>query len=397
MNRTIVQFRLTEAPVYSNTPQSLLKEVLLTLNTMRIFAMMSFFLSAILSLPAAAGRSKPSYLGQDIEVIDIHQHVGDARTLGPLGRDFLYKTLPNWLPKSFKDWSLEAMANLVLKPYTPFFGVKQECLNAGLSRCGLMAVYAPLTWGTTDNQTIENILNDSRNLGRNGELGYFFGMASVNVHNFAENAEEELAELRRALQHGGMKGIKLAFVHNELPLDDEIYDGIYRVAREFSVPVYHHIGTSPLRRMSDFKTDSERKKYLRSTEPSALEWAIARYPDVPFILGHMGFDFNREGFDFTDEVYALAKKHSNVFLEISAFGLQNYDPEGKFMDAALRNLRTNRLLGRTIYGSDASGQPGAVGQYLKLVLKSMERVGLTHDEATWILNWNATRIFKLNQ
>jgi predicted TIM-barrel fold metal-dependent hydrolase len=87
-----------------------------------------------------------------------------------------------------------------------------------------------------------------------------------------------------------MKGIKLAFVHNELPMDDLNYDGIYEVAREFGVPVYHHIGSSPLRKMKDFKTDDERKKYLRSSDPSALEWAIARHPDVPFILGHMGFE-----------------------------------------------------------------------------------------------------------
>ncbi|MEY4064398.1 MAG: hypothetical protein RIR26_606, partial [Pseudomonadota bacterium] len=326
----------------------------MTLNPLRLTTSAAV-LSALFAATAYAGRHSPSYLGQEVEVIDIHQHVGDARTLGPLGRDFLYKTLPQWLPKSLKDWSLEAMANLVLKPYTPFFGVRQECLNAGLRRCGLFAVYAPLTWGTTDNQTIEAILDDNRNRGARDEEPYFFGLASVNVHHFKENADGELAELRRSLQHEGMKGIKLAFVHNELPLDDEIYDGIYRVAREFSVPVYHHIGTSPLRRISDFKTEEERKNYLRSTEPHALEWAIARYPDVPFILGHMGFDFNREGFDFTDEVYELALKYSNVYLEISAFGLQNYDPEGKFMDAALRNLRSRNLLGRTIYGSDASG------------------------------------------
>jgi len=342
-----------------------------------------------------AAFKEPTYKGEKVEVIDVHQHVGDAKTMGPLGKEFLYKTLPNWLPRNFKDWSLEAMANLVLKPYTPFFGVKRECLNAGLSMCGLMSVYAPLTWGTVDNASIESMLSDSRNRGPNGELWYFFGMASVNVHNFDSTAEYELLELRRSLKHPGMKGIKLAFVHNELPIDDERYEGIYEVAREFAVPVYHHIGSSPLRKMSDFKTDEERKRFLRSSSPLALEATIARHPDVPFVLGHMGFDFNREGFDFTDDVYRLALTYPNVYLEISAFGLANYDPEGKFMDAALRNLKAKKLLSRTLYGSDASGQPGAVAQYVKLTLKSMERVGFNLDEARAVMSLNARKLYRL--
>jgi predicted TIM-barrel fold metal-dependent hydrolase len=147
--------------------------------------------------------------------------------------------------------------------------------------------------------------------------------------------------------------------------------------------------------MSDFKTDEERKRHLRSSSPLALEAAIARYPEVPFVMGHMGFDFNREGFDFTDDVYRLAERYPNVYLEISAFGLANYDPEGKFMDSALRNLKGKKLLGRTFYGSDASGQPGAVGQYVKLTLKSMERVGLTTEEARAVMSLNARKMYRL--
>lgn len=344
---------------------------------------------------AQAAWKQPVYQGESIEVIDIHSHIGDTKTMGPLGKEFLYSTLPRWLPKKLKDWSLEAMANLVLKPYTPMFGVKQECYNAGLSMCGLMAVYAPLTWGTVTNDEIIDVLRDQKNRGPQGELWYFFGHASVNVHRFPEHADEELAQLRQSLQHPMMKGIKLAFVHNELPMDDVNFDGIYEVAAEFGVPVYHHIGSSPLRKMKDFKTDDERKKYLRSSDPSALEWAIARHPTVPFILGHMGFDFNREGFDFTDDVYHLAQKYPNVYLEISAFGLSNYDPEGKFMDAALNRLQDLNLLDRTLYGSDASGQPGAVKAYVQLTLASMKRVGLTPEEARAVMSLNSRRLFKL--
>ncbi|MFZ9521177.1 MAG: amidohydrolase family protein [Silvanigrellaceae bacterium] len=344
---------------------------------------------------ARASFKVPQYRSQSVEVIDIHQHVGDASTMGPLGKQFVLSNLPNWLPMGFKNWSLDTYANLVLQPYTPIFGTRASCISAGLSMCGLMAVYAPLTWGTYDNDSIIKIIDDVRNRGPNGELSYFFGMASLNVHRFPDNASEEIANLRKALAHPWMKGIKLAFVHNELPMDDQQFDEIYKVAQELNVPVYHHIGTSPIRRMKDFPSDDARKNYLRAADPTALEWAIAKYPNVPFILGHMGFDFNKEGVDFSEEVYKLAEKYPNVYFEISAFGLAMYDKDGKFMDGALRRLKDMNVVDRILYGSDASGQPGATGQYVQLTLKSMDRVGYSLEQARAVMSENARRIYRL--
>lgn len=351
--------------------------------------------SALSFSTAHAGFKSPQYRSQAIEVIDVHQHVGDAGTMGPLGKNFVLSNLPQWLPMGFKNWSLDTYANLVLQPYTPVFGTRPSCINAGLTMCGLLAVYAPLTWGTYDNDAIIKILDDVRNRGPNGELWYFFGMASLNIHRFPEAADEEISNLRKALQHKQMRGIKLAFVHNELPLDDKQYEPIYQVAREFGVPVYHHIGTSPIRKMKDFKNEDERKNYLRSADPIGLEWAIAKYPDVPFIMGHMGFDFNKEGVDFSEDVYKLAEKYPNVYLEISAFGLAMYDKEGKFMDGALRKLKNMNLIDRIVFGTDASGQPGATGQYVQLTLRSMDRVGYSFDEAQAVMSLNARRLYKL--
>ena len=205
-----------------------------TLNRFSVFFALTL---AAPAMTASAGFKSPQYRSQAIEVIDIHQHVGDAKTMGPLGKNFVLSNLPNWIPMGIKNWSLETYANLVLQPYTPVFGTRPSCYNAGLSMCGLMAVYAPLTWGTYDNDAIIGILDDLRNRGPNGELSYFFGMASLNIHRFPDAAEEELANLRAALRHKLMKGIKLAFVHNELPLDDTQFESIYQVAREFGVPV----------------------------------------------------------------------------------------------------------------------------------------------------------------
>lgn len=366
--------------------------------TRPLTALMALTSFTSIALPLSEARAEfrmPQYRSQPVEVVDIHQHVGDAGTMGPLGKQFVLSNLPNWLPLGLKNWSLDVYANLVLQPYTPVFGTRQSCYNAGLSMCGLMAVYAPLTWGTYGNDEIIKILDDLRNRGPNGELTYFFGMASLNIHRFPEAAQEELNNLRKALGHRSMKGIKLAFVHNELPLDDEQYDDIYKVAREFSVPVYHHIGTSPIRKMKDFKTDDERNNYLRAADPLGLERVIAKYPDVPFVLGHMGFDFNKEGFDFSEDVYQLAAKYPNVYLEISAFGLAMYDKEGKFMDGAMKRLKDMGLTDRVLFGSDVSGQPGATTQYVQLTMKSMDRAGYSVEQVRAVMSGNARRIYKL--
>ena len=40
-----------------------------------------------------------------------------------------------------------------------------------------------------------------------------------------------------ALKKPGFKGIKLAFIHNEVPLDERAYDSIYEMAITHDVPV----------------------------------------------------------------------------------------------------------------------------------------------------------------
>ncbi|NBW82820.1 hypothetical protein EBR21_13805 [bacterium] len=75
-------------------------------------------LIAILGAPKTVEASFkiPQYRSQSVEVIDIHQHVGDAGSMGPLGKQFVLSNLPKWLPMGFKNWSLETYANLVLRP-----------------------------------------------------------------------------------------------------------------------------------------------------------------------------------------------------------------------------------------------------------------------------------------
>ncbi len=353
-------------------------------------------LSLAASSLQAAPKNQQMYKSQPIEAIDIHMHPGRYEDLGPVGRDFLRKTLPGFLPTFLKDFSLSAASSFLLNPYGAFIGIKSDCEQAGVTMCGLFAVYAPETWGVTANETLLGYLNDKKNKGSDGQA-IFFGLASVRMQEWSKNEAAELASLRKTLDHPLVKGIKLAFIHNSIPLDDPQYDSVYVVAAERNVPVYHHVGSSPLRKLSDFATEAEQEQYLKSYDPARLERAIKKFPNVNFILGHMGFDFNKEGQNSLDTVLDLADRYPNVYVEISAFGDPIHDPQGIEMDNVLRAIKEKDLIARTIYGSDGPTIPGGTKTYLKSTLNSMEKLAYTFEEAEAVLSGNTKRIFKIQR
>jgi predicted TIM-barrel fold metal-dependent hydrolase len=334
-----------------------------------------------------------TYKGQSVEVIDVHQHSGKFENMGKLGQEFLLRTLPDFLPEFLKRGIFSTAAKFLQAPYGQFIGIQSECTKAKLSKCGLMALYAPETWGTaTNNEMLEN-LADKRN--KTPGKTQFFAYASLPVNDWETKGTEHLNTLRTALSTGKFSAIKLAFIHTYVQLDDPKFDPIYEIAQEFNVPVYHHVGSTPLQPVESIPAEKQ-EQFVRSFNPIYLEPVLQKFPKVNFIMGHMGFDFNKEGFDFTEEVYNLATKYPNVLLEISAFGRASYDADGIYMDSALRNLKERNLISQTIYGSDGPGFPGASKSYVESTLLSLERVGYTFEEAQSVLSGNTKKFFRLD-
>lgn len=338
---------------------------------------------------------KALYSGVQMDVIDIHFHPSKGwEQLGPLGREFIQKELPQWIPAPLKTFSLKVASSLINAPYG-LFGIKNECTSSGIAFCGLFATYAPETWGVVDNDYISEILADDRN--SPGSLGkpIFFGLASIDINNWEETKKEKLRDLEATVANTLFKGIKMAHIHNNVPLSMAGYDGIYEIARKYALPVYHHIGSTPIRSLDDFDTEAEKLHYVKSYDPEELDFLIQSYPDVTFILGHMGFDFNKEGYDFTDESIAMAKSYDNVYLEISALGRPAFDEDGKFLDYAFARFAAEGIVEKIIYGSDGPVYPGATKAYLNSVLRSMERNDYSYLDAQKVLFHNANNIFRI--
>ena len=335
------------------------------------------------------------YKNYPVHVVDLHFHPSDGwENVGPVGKRFILQELPSWLPTAVKTLGVKLASSLINSPYGQL-GIKGECQRSGITFCGLFATYAPETWGVVSNEFIVDSLNDPGNPTNTLGSKMFFGLASIDINDWQRTKISKLNGLEDALQHKLIKGIKMAHIHNTIPLDSSGYEEIYQLASKYKVPVYHHVGSSPLRKLEDFSTQREKDTYLRSYNPNRLESIIEAYPSVAFVLGHMGYDFNKEGFDFTDDSIELAKKYHNVFLEVSAIGRPVFDDSGLVLDYAFDRLKANGLTHKVIYGSDGPIYPGATKAYLNSVLRSMSRMEYSLLEAQSVLFYNANALFKV--
>jgi predicted TIM-barrel fold metal-dependent hydrolase len=107
-------------------------------------------------------------------------------------------------------------------------------------------------------------------------------------------------ELRVGHRELGLRGIKLLPMYaGFLPNDDRL-DPLWRYAGAHGLPVLLHTGTT-------FVSQAP----IECTLPRHLDAVAIRYPDVKIIMAHLGHPY--EG-----ECIAVARKHPNVYADISA-------------------------------------------------------------------------------
>lgn len=325
------------------------------------------FLPLLLLLVACSPDPGVDYLGARVPLVDMHLHTGEWEDIPSGTRRFLAQRFP---------FPLGLDAGATAASVLSGEGVLGELDKAGASQGVLFAVYAPRSVGITTNElVIEHLAADPARL---------WGLASLRVDGWRDDRDAQLAALDAALDHPNMIGVKLAHAHQHFRLDDADYFGIYDVAQAHGAPVYLHTGPSP------FPGTNQDAPY---TDPAFLEEAIVAYPDVSFILGHLGFDFIEGNEGELETCLRLAAAHANVFLEPSAFGSNSGDPDQVRLPHALRRIREEGLVDRVIYGSDGPQSPGFVKTYSERTLYALEEAGYSADEAEAVLSGNFARVF----
>jgi predicted TIM-barrel fold metal-dependent hydrolase len=180
-----------------------------------------------------------------------------------------------------------------------------------------------------------------------------FGYVAVNLNY----PEESLAEIERYLSgNGRFVGIK---VHPQLCAKSFDCDEAFRIceaAAKFRVPILIHTFGSPI---------ESPKNVLRAAE---------RFPEVSFILGHMG------GFAW-DEGLAVGRARANTYLEICSSCT-----DMRRLRAAVDAVGRERVL----FGTDSTL---FMAEY---TLGAMSDMGLKEEELLCVMGENAERLFRFS-
>jgi hypothetical protein len=190
---------------------------------------------------------------------------------------------------------------------------------------------------------------------------------------YGRDRAEELAELRSLLEEGRIKGLKLYPGYEPFSVQEPGLRELYVLAGRFGVPVMVHTG--------DTYAPSARVRYAH---PLALDEAAVEFPDVTFVLCHLG---NPWFVDAMEVVY----KNENVVADISGLTLGAFAP--RFERFALGKV--NEVLAyinnpdKLLFGSD--WPISDIESYLGFV----RQLEATPEELEGLLWRNAARVFRL--
>lgn len=107
-------------------------------------------------------------------------------------------------------------------------------------------------------------------------------------------------EMHRGHEELGLCGVKLLPMYAGFGVDDSRLEPLWKYVSEKGLPVLLHTGTTFVRQAP-----------LECTLPRLIEPVATRYPEIRFVLAHLGHPY--EG-----ECVATIRKHPNVYADISA-------------------------------------------------------------------------------
>jgi uncharacterized protein len=138
-----------------------------------------------------------------------------------------------------------------------------------------------------------------------------------------------LDDFERSRQELGMRGVKLAPMYANFDPTDPKLDELYSRAARHRLPVLFHAGTTFCRLAP-----------LKYTRPALWDDVAMRHPDLTMILAHLGHPW--EG-----EALVTARKHPNVYLDLSAL---HYRPWQLYNSMIL--AQEYHVTGKILFGTD---------------------------------------------
>jgi predicted TIM-barrel fold metal-dependent hydrolase len=175
----------------------------------------------------------------------------------------------------------------------------------------------------TNEKEIRDVLTHHRNR--------VFGFLWMTLWN--ETVDSHISALNRWVRDGPMVGMKIAGGDGVCSL--AVYEPIYRYAGEIKAGIYIHtwlkVGGDPV--------IPGGRDVLHESKPQDVAALAAKHPDITFICGHTGGDWELG--------VRAVRPCKNVYVEIGG----SYPTRG-MVELAVKELGATRV----IYGSDVSGR-----------------------------------------
>jgi len=270
-------------------------------------------------------------------VVDFHVHVAKHGMWNP----WVHEYIRSVNPRLYKNFD-EAMA-----PESLLSFLDEE----GVDFAVVLAEVAPLTTGVVDNEFVAEFCRGSERL---------IPFASINPVS-DPNPPETLVRLVDDL---GMRGLKLFPPYQHFYPNDKSLYKLYAKAQELGLPVNFHTGSSVFK--------NARLKY---GDPLHLDEVAVDFPDLTIIQAHGGRGF------WYDIAYFLAKRHGNVYIDISGLPPKNllkYFPD------------LEEIVDKVVFGSD---WPGIAS--IRDNVEAIKRLPLRAETKRKILGENARRLLRL--
>jgi predicted TIM-barrel fold metal-dependent hydrolase len=189
----------------------------------------------------------------------------------------------------------------------------------------------------------------------------FVGIAAVNLFR----PMDAIRELRRCVNELGFKGLRIVQWLWNLPPTDRRYYPLYAECIDLDIPVCLQVGhTGPL-------CPSEPGRPIPYIDEVALE-----FPELRMVCGHIGYPW-------TTEMIAVATKHTNVYIDTSAYVARRYPPE---LVNYLKRHGSRKVLFGTNYPMLTPAR----------CLEGFDELELDEEVKALFLYGNAQRVFKLN-
>lgn len=221
-----------------------------------------------------------------------------------------------------------------------------EMLLADMDRCSIdQAVICPVDRYIAVNNRVGN---DSVLAAASDHPDRFIPFATANPW-YGDDAREELY---RALD-AGARGVKFHPALQGFLLCDDLIEPLLEIVQERQVPVYMHTGTPAY------------------SQPTQLTELALRFPNVDFIMGHMGST------DFWLDAVPAATASDNIYVDTSWSLPQK-------IERALAALGSERVL----FGTDTPLSS------LDLELACLQRASMTDQERENVLGGSMQRLLE---